>query len=199
MIKRLLMIALILPLLGGTCSIKQDTSILSAVQANDLSLIFSGCSDSHRDGLILCRSSEGATPSTVITVTMPDFDCDRESCTSLSVIRKDGTIHPLKSFPEGETTAHFTLADVIGSNNPMFPSVAGPYRIVSESFYEQDGQEWKIQGVGIIYLLVLKPGYMTLGCGSPNMAWREDLGDNCKAEFSTKMRSAICGEKCDGQ
>ena len=183
-------------MMGGTCSLRQDTSVLSAAAANDMTLIFSGCSENNRDGMILCRSSSGAGQTTEITIHMPKLNCDREVCAQLDIVRKDGTIHPLGAIPKGDTALVFKLSQVTGSTGPVTPGMGGPYRVLSEAFYEHEGEEWRVLGVGIIYLLVLKPGYVPLGCGSPDMAWRLKLRKKCEAQYSTKMRTALCGEGC---
>ena len=185
-----------LSMVGATCGIRHDTSILSAVQANDLTVIFSGCSELHRDGLILCRSSVGAKPSTQITVTLPGLNCDRESCANFDVVRKDGTIHPLGGIPKGSTKLTFTLEDVLGSPEDISTASGGPYRVLSEAYFKDGGAEYKVLGVGVVYLVVLEPGYVPLGCQSPDAAWTVDLGKDCEAVYTTKYRSQLCGTGC---
>lgn len=197
--KKTLLLILGLPfLIGSTCEIKQDTSQYSAIQGGDLTLVFSGGSEKHRDGIILWKVSEDSNASGSVSVTIPELNCDRDSCALFNVVRKDGSIYPLGGLKKGQTKITFSLTDLIGHQKNISVSDGGPYRILMEAYYEWDDEEWKVLGSGIVYVLVLKKGYVSLGCNGPDVAWASELEKNCEAQFTTKMRTALCGTGCYG-
>jgi hypothetical protein len=132
-----------------------------------------------------------------MVISMPALNCKRESCAGFTVVRKDGTLAPLGGIPKGETELRFNVQDIIGHNAPLSMRDGGPYRILSEAYYQKNNEEFKVLGKGIVYLLILKPGYVPLGCENPDAAWSLELGDNCEAQYSTKMRTGLCGEGCN--
>lgn len=170
---------------------------MSAREAGQLTLIFSGGGDGPRRGLLHVEQSEGSNPElSMISMTLPKLNCKRESCATFDVIRKDGTIAPLGGIPKGKFTLEVPLSAITGSSDPIARPAGGPYRILVEAFLEADDGEHKALMEGVVYVSVLKSGYVGLSCDGADTAWSVSLAKKkgCSAHYSTKMRTALCGE-----
>lgn len=172
---------------------------MSARDAGQPTIIFSGGGDGPRRGGIFVEVPEGARPEAVmLTITMPKLNCERESCATFDVVRKDGTIYPIGGIPKGQYDLVFALSAVTGATAPVTRQIAGPYRILGDAYLQADDGEHRALLEGIVYVTVLKAGYVGLGCNGPDVAWSVGLWSGCSAQFTTKMRTALCGEGCHG-
>lgn len=183
----LLVIALLVSACGS--SPKKDSSTYSAIEANDMTLIMSGCGEKPYRGMLLCRVPEGGASDARISIHVPAITAE------FVVVRKDGSIHPIGTAdPAGNLS--LTLGELTGLDGPVVPWFGGPYRVLGELHYELEGQPAKEIVSGLVYVLVIKKGYVSLGCESPDAVWNREIPGGCRAEYTTAMRSAICGESC---
>jgi len=153
-----------------------------------------GCGKRASDGMLHCRLSKGARPSTRIRVLLPKLSCKRESCAEIAVVRKDGTLVPIGGIPEGKTSYAFPVSKITGDPDVIDKAHGGPYRLLIDAFYQFDGEEWRVKGQGIVYLTVMDRGYKQLACDSPDVQWALKITRQCEAQYSTKFRSTLCGE-----
>lgn len=170
---------------------------MSAREANQPTIIFSGGGDGPRRGLLHVEVPEDGRPeAAMITITMPKLNCNRDSCANFDVVRKDGSIYPLGGIPKGQYDLTFALSAITGSVDPVTRPIGGPYRVLGEAFLQADDGEHKALLEGIIYVTVLRKGYVGVGCNGPDVAWSVGLWNGCSAQYTTKMRTVLCGEKC---
>jgi len=187
------LIAFALPFfLGATCGPKLDSSPFTAVEAGDLTVPISGCGSDLHVGLTHTRTHLGAVPDCLYRVWVPEgLECRSESCADILVIRQDGSIHPLGSIKKGDSSFPFLLSAVVGDEAPIQRSQSGPYRVIVDAVFWDGDRDVAVQGRGIIYLSVLTPGYVSLACGSRDVAWRQEA-EGLELHYSTKFRVAPC-------
>lgn len=180
-----------------TCNINLDSSALSANDAGDLTTVFVGYGQ-KTTGFLHVRVSEKAVPNGEIKIIVPALNCDRPSCNTVNLIRKDGNLVQLGAVPRNQVELKIALSDVIGHADEVEENDGGPYRVFIESYYKYDGQEYKIIGPGVIYITVLKEGYTPLtACKSADSGTWSKVAHNCVAEFTTKYRTVLCGKGCN--
>jgi len=195
--KILLLGVFLLTLTAATCGIRQDTAAMSAREAGQPTIVFSGGGDGPRRGGIFVEAQEDARPEAVmLTITMPKLNCDRDSCATFDVVRKDGTIHPIGGISKGQYDLEFSLSALTGDTGPVDRKIGGPYRVLGEAYLQADDGEHKALLEGIVYVTVLRKGYVGVGCNGPDVAWSVGLWQGCSAQYTTKMRTVLCGDKC---
>lgn len=191
------LISIGLILTAATCGINQDTSAMSAYDGGQNTILFTGGGDGPRRGGLFVEVPEGADPTMVkIYITMPKLNCDRSSCASFDVIRKDSSIHPLGAIPKGEFDLSFTLAELTGLSKVVDRDYAGPWIVLGDVFVSASDGEHREVMRGHIEVVVLKRGYVGLNCNGPDVAWSVQLWGGCSGQYTTKGRTALCGKGC---
>lgn len=203
----------------ASCKVQEDSSLLSAAEAGDLSVVFVTAEDGPRRGGAFVFATEGGAPEQAVRVVLPSVKCHRDSCIGVQVVRKDGTIIPIGGAKKGSNSVDIPLSKLTALHDEVQRSDGGPYRVLIDVFLlipqgvdvlaleedtedEEEGHRGETvvfkdmerhrQAVGVIYLNVLARGYARLTCGGPDTAYIEKIDSNCRAEYSTKLRSALC-------
>lgn len=192
--KKLFCLFLPIVFIGATCTnVKPDSSIQSAIQAGDESAILKGCGLGHQNGLIHCRVADGSDMTQTVTVTVPLVDCKFDSCATITGFQKNGNSVALGSIPKGQTELEFPLSKLVGGKTAD-KKHGGPYRVLIELEYINKKAGWKQAQSGVVYVSILEKGYHVLNCDSSNAVWKLAVSETCEIQFSTKMRTALCGE-----
>ena len=170
---------------------------MSAYDAGQNTILFTGGGDGPRRGGLFVEVAEGANPNqNKIYITMPKLNCDRPSCANFDVIRKDGSVFPLGGIPKGEFDLVFTLSELTGLTGPVDLNHGGPYRVLGNAYLQADDGEHRETMRGHIQVVVIKQGYAGLPCNGPDVAWSVGLWKDCSAQYTTKLRTALCGTGC---
>lgn len=172
---------------------------MSAMDGGDKTVVFHGCHGGYTHGYLFCRFTDGAMPTQSLRLTFPKVNCSRKSCIEYRFFRKDGTPGVVAGVPKGETEARIALSDIVGTEGPMGHEENGEYLVqVRVWFYDKHKTEHHMMGEGLVRILILTPGYIPLGCASPEMGWITEIKAGCglQVEHSTTYRSAICGRPC---
>lgn len=188
---RLLLVALAVACLGSSCKIKEDSSKLTGTDGRDLAVVLSTDEDGHRRGLAHIYTRDGSDGSEKITLTLPTVKCPSESCIEVLGIDQAGNLIPIDSLPKGENKVEFELKTLTGD---VSLTDSGPYRLLINVTQTIDGEEYLRRAKGVIYVTVLVRGYSRVSCNSGDIAYSEEIKSGCEAQYTTKMRSAICGD-----
>lgn len=186
---RLIPIVLALALMGASCKVKEDSSELSAVRGNDLTILMSTDGDGNRKGLAHVYLVENGGPKK-ITVFVPGVSCPEDSCVSLHGVQQDGSLLPIDSVAKDQNKVEFD-SDVLTGDVTLDDS--GPYRLLMKITQTIDGEEYLRLGRGVVYVTVLAKGYARLVCNSSDVAYIGEISSECSAQYTTKLRSALCG------
>lgn len=213
MLRSLLLGSLLMLTACASCKVKEDSSLLTAHEAGDLTLVLVSPEYGPLDGFAPIRAVEGGRPDQVVRAVVPAVKCHRDSCISVQVVRKDGGVVPIGSVKKGGNSIDIPLSRLTGLPDEVARADGGPYRVLVDVFQlvaegsdtlveakQERGEvisladfERRRQMSGVIYLTVLARGYARLTCGGPDVAYVEKISKTCTAEYSTKMRSALCG------
>lgn len=170
-----------------------DLSV-SAAEGNDVTSILSGCNEGFHDGYLFCRMKEGADQTAIIRLHLPKLNCDRDDCVVFQFLRLDGSYGYRGGIPKGKTDAEIPLSKITGSEQGISMNEDGEYGInVAVYFKDADGVERSFRSDGLIRVKVLGAKYQRLGCNDPMTGWDRSLSKQCRAEYSTASRSALCG------
>lgn len=165
----------------------------SAFESGDWTMVFRGCSQGPKQGYLFCRVWEDNRADYLIDLTFPSVDCIRENCIEILVLGTSGEPVFQIGLPKGENKTLLPLTDMISSN--IFQGIHdGEYRVIAKIWYtDGEGREFMGQMKGVIRLLVLNAAYNGLACDDPDRGWVAEVTSTCRAEFSTEMRSTLCG------
>lgn len=182
-----------LVLIGGCQEIRPDQSALSASDAGDYTLTLTGCRTRLMDnGGLFCRVSAESDPKRIwFRVQLAPLNCKRESCAEVVAFDKSGTLIALGGIPKGHAHLDFPLSKLVQSPDAIRSTDSGEYEIRARVLFELPDGEHSASGSGIIRLIVLKPGYVPLGCNGPSVAFEKSI-DDVRVQYSTKFRSTIC-------
>jgi len=173
-----LLFFLTLFLLGASCQTKEDSSHLGARDAGDLSVVFSTDGDGHRIGLAHVILSEAGSPSGVVNLILPD------SPHKVFLIGADGLVESLGSVES------IKIEELVGPTVEKLDG--GPYRVLVSLQVKVEGMVLMRSMAGVVYVTVLSEGYSRLGCNSPDSAFAIKIDKKTEAQYSSKLRSALC-------
>lgn len=163
---------------------------LSAEEGKDITAIFEGCGK-KTDGYMFCRLAEGSSADRNIIVHLPKVHCTRNNCVELQFIQRDGSLGYGVGIPEDEVS--IPISKIIDSET-VEKIHDGEYRVLARIWYiGSDEIERQVRFSGAIRLWVVKKEYQQLVCNDPERGWKKNIGGGCSAEYSTQMRTALCG------
>ena len=193
------------PLLAGilcswmACSqIPLDNSV-SASEGHAFTLVLSGCNQKAKSRYLFCEVRESAKPSVDITLHLPQVTCAANSCIQVQFTRLDGSFGEAFSVPKGDMFLRVPLSKIIGTEDEMNMGHDGEYQAgVRIHFQGPDGTEYLQSMRGLIRINVLRSDYLPVACNDQMIAWYTPLygtkKTGCHAQWTSKMRSAVCGE-----
>lgn len=190
--KKLYPLLLLFIFLGASCKVKEDTSPITPIEADDKTVVFVTRGDGPRKGLTHVLTYENALPNQTIKVVGPEVSCQRDSCLEVSLITKDGEIVPIGGIEEGKTSISFPISKLTRNPDVVVKGDGGPHRVIMDVYAKIDGSNYHRLAQGVIYLTVLSEGYKQLSCNGPDVAFTTKLDKYWEAQFTSKLRSAIC-------
>jgi len=160
-----LLIPFIFVIFGCSCSHTRILDSQSAIQANDLTAILSGCGQQLAgSGFLVCREAEGTTTQNefLIVHTPPDLECKSEACTFVKIFFTDGRPTLEKSIPKGQALVKIPWTEIV--KKPLFDlSDRGTYSVSIRTHYlGPDGIERITFAEGRILMLVVRKEYTSL-------------------------------------
>lgn len=173
-------------------SFREDTSPIPAIEAGDETIVMRGFGQKAAQGLLHVRVYEDSAPEGLITVVLPKLNCKLDSCAEFKAIR-DGNKYPIGAFKKDDTEYRFPLSQLIQDETKVLASHQGAYRLLLRYFYENDEGEQQRVISGRVYLTILKGQYTPLVCNSPDVVVSENIFEGCNVQFTTKGRTALCG------
>lgn len=186
---------LLLVFLGaGSCSSLVIDKAVSAVDGNDYTIILGGFGQIASKGYLFAQLREGQDGTGLVSLYFPATQCKRESCVSYQTFHPDGSYGPAGAIPAGSGKDSMPLSLLVGHDGPITRNDEGEYGVKARIFLTgPDGIEYSALAVGFIRLNVLRADYRPLACNDPARGWVNQVDKQCTAEFSTAMRSAVCG------
>jgi hypothetical protein len=185
----------------SSCSqIPIDKSV-SAAQGNDPSVGLFGCGDDKVRNYVFCRLRENGNQSDEVTFVVPGVTCKRDNCVQIQIIKPDGSFGLTQGLAKGQTQIALPISDITQSNSSVTKAIDGEYRVLVRVYFTgPDGTEYQNVMIGFIRINVLSAAYIPMGCNDPMVAFETTISrkDVCKIQWSTALRSAICGKGCEG-
>jgi len=150
------------------CSCSHSVKVLdsqSAILANDLTAILSGCGQQLAgSGYLVCRETElqNTRNEFLIVHTPPGLDCKQEACTFVKVFFSDGRPSLEKAIHKGDALIQIPWSEIVGKK--VFDlSDRGTYSISIRTHYlGPDGIERIAFAEGRILMLVVRKEYTSL-------------------------------------
>lgn len=172
-----------------------DTSPVYAAEANDATVIISGCGNQPVVGYTYCRVHEGQDTTKVgVSLMAPPVQCKTKPCVTFKVFFPQGQPAWGISVPDGATKVDVSWKDLL--NVPSFVKDSqGFWQVVMEwNWVDENGNEHQSAALGEIRLRVLDANYTALNNvhDDKNFAWRWKNGKFNMA-FSTAGRSTVYG------
>ncbi len=172
------------------CSCSHSSKILdpqSAIQANDLTAIMSGCGQQLAgSGYLVCREAEAQSTRNefIIVHTPPQLDCSGDACTFVRVFFADGRPTLEKAIPKGEALIKIPWYEIV--NKEAFDiSDRGTYSVSIRTHYKgPDGIERVTFSEGRILMFVVRKEYTSLIENEDDEAfywiWKTELNQTLK-------------------
>lgn len=150
------------------CSCASQNRVLdsqSAIEANDLTAILSGCGQQLAgSGYLVCRETEGQNAKTefLIVHSPPTLNCKGDACTFVKVFFQNGRPTLEKSILKGDRILKIPWMELI--NKESFDlSDRGTYSVsVRTHFIGPDGIERVTYSAGQVFMWVVKKNYISL-------------------------------------
>lgn len=178
----------------GSCSSLVIDKAVSAVDGNDYTIVLGGFGQTASKGYLFAQLREGQDGTGLLSLYFPNTACKRESCVSYQVFHPDGSFGPSGSIPAGSVKDSLSLSGILGHEGPVTRDDEGEYGIKARVYLTgPDGIEYSAFAFGFLRLNVLRADYRPLACNDPARGWVSPINKECVAEFSTAMRSAVCG------
>lgn len=178
----------------------QYSASINSITMFDKTVVLSGFGKVASDGYLFIRVREGAAPTGEITLYVPPLECKRENCVKFQTWRLDGSLGIAGGIKQGETHTSFSLAELTSETDRVNLRSDGEYKLkLKVYFLDQDGEERSSLAEGFIRVNVMSADYEPLACNDPMSAWNLVLSNNCSAQYSSSLRSALCGKGCGGR
>jgi hypothetical protein len=172
-----------------------DTSPVYAMEANDTTVIISGCGNQPVSGFTYCRVHEGQdTTQFGVSLVAPPVQCRTKPCVTFKVFDPKGQVIFGQSVPDNQTQIDVKWSQLVGA--PAFAKdQAGYWQVVEEwTWVDTGGNEHQSAALGEIRLRVLDASYVSLSGvhDDKNFAWEWTSGIYHMA-MTTKGRSTVYG------
>lgn len=172
----------------------------SASDTQDLTVLMSGCQSKPTAGYLFCKVQEKADPRQInIRLYAPSDTCQRDSCFKYQFIRKDGTLGLVGAIPRGKGSVELRLSEIIESTNQIDDSKAGEYQVMIRLWWVDQVEkiERTSRADGLIRVWVVKEEFAAMACNDPQTGWKIGMNKSCRADISTRLRVALCGDGCE--
>jgi len=168
---------------------------MAAAEGEDFTLILRESGGRPSNGYLFLRKWVGNTVNANLEIVTPRaLECDREYCGIFRVYGKDGTVVASQGFPRGADRLTIPFRQILNSDRIAEES-EGEYQVWGRIyFFDPSGNERSLIARGIIRIVVLRPGYVSLSCDDPHVAWSLAITPQCRAQYSTAGRAVLCGE-----
>lgn len=168
--------------------------MMSAAEGNDLTVGFSGCGSKASKGYLFCPKKSGSNPSESLQLIFPGVECKREFCTRFQFFRKDGSEGFGGALKAKESILGLDLSKLL-PEGMVTDASDGEYLVaVKQYFIGDDGREYLSVAKGLVRVLVTNEKYQPMVCNDPNMAWSVQVSKKCTLQFTSSLRSVLCGE-----
>lgn len=155
--------------------VKPDVSI-SAIEANDATVLIDGCGNQPAVGYTYCRVREGDPTTGTISVVVPPSVClSKTSCASLQVFFPTGGNLTLGvTVPAGQERVAIAWSDLVKRTNFLKDDRGFWPVLLTWKWLDPNGVEQTTTAEGEIRMRVLGAGYLSLSAvtDSPDFAWR---------------------------
>lgn len=172
-----------------------DGSPLYAMEANDMTVIISGCGNQPVAGYTYCRVHEGQdTTALSVSLIAPPIVCKTKPCVTFKVFNPEGVVVYGNSVPDGQTQLDISWAVLTGTA-AFAKGYAGFWQVILEfNWVDTGGNEHQAAALGEIRLRVLDANYVSLSNvhEDKSFAWQWSSGAYHMA-FTTKGRSSVYG------
>lgn len=172
-----------------------DTSPVMAAEANDTTVIISGCGNQPVVGYTYCRVHEGQDTSLLgVSLVAPPIQCKTKPCITFKVFYPNGQPAWGIAVPEGAEKVDVKWKDLVGVSS-FVKDTEGYWQVVMEwNWVDANGNEHQAAALGEIRLRVLDSNYTALNGvhDDKNFAWRWVSGAYHFA-LSTSGRSTVYG------
>lgn len=171
---------------GGCVSVVIDPS-MNAAQANDRTLVITGCGLPNSPGAETCRVIEGEAVASSVQLLVPGGN--KIKAGEVTVLFKDIE----KTFAANSEIVNIRFSDVFGPGNWDVEDHDGEMVVLGRFLYEDgNGVEKTIHALGLVRIFVLRSSYPgPLPFGSGYQAWEGTY--KCIVQCSTAGR---CASKC---
>jgi len=176
----------------GCQSIPMDKG-MSAELGNSASVVLCGLGEECRIGMLFAQLPEGTPTNDEITLKIPKLDCGEKYCARYQVFNPNGMQGKSGGIPDKTQKVTLSLADLVEADE-ISKSTEGEWLItVRMWFADNDGNEMSALGWSFVRINVLDKNYINIGCDDPVVAWRVGLPGGHEAQYTSKLRSALCG------
>lgn len=152
-----------------------DTSPISALEANDSTVMISGCGNQPVVGYTYCRVHQGQSTDQIrLTLMAPPVKCKTKPCVTFKIFFPSGEPAQGYSVPDGASSIDLTWKDLL-KESTFQKNYAGFWQVLMEwSWVDTQGNENKSAALGEIRLRVLDPAYTALQdvTDDKNFAWQ---------------------------
>lgn len=165
----------------------------NAAQSNDTSIVIEGCGNQPISGFTYCRKEEGPMEDRdVIAFHVPDSNCERESCVTLTVFGPEGPDRSL-FIPKGWKYYALHWSQMTGKEE-FSRRDRGFWTIVMDVYWrDNDGDQRRTSLLGEIRLRVLSSNYQSLhnARGEGPYAFKWNVEGPFRVGYTTAGRSSV--------
>jgi len=199
-VKILLLIMCLFAFLGaGRCSLVQVTpdTIMSAVEAEDYTVLIEGCGNQLVPGYTYCRVREGDSTGHNIALVGPPTVCKKpDACIFYKIYFPDGSPSIGGGIPKGQTKVEIPWTDLT-KKTQFEVGDRGFWPITMEVYWiDPDGNEMQSFAIGEIRLRVFRQEYLPLNnvASDPNFVWVWNQ-DGLTVKMTTGIRAYVAEKK----
>lgn len=184
----------VLVLLQVAC-LRSPASIDAAprpADVNDLTVMMSGCLSKPTAGYLFCKISEGSDlTQTKIRLYAPKETCERESCFKYQFLKRDGSLGFAGAIKRGDGFSDIALSDIA--------DLAGEYQVMIRLWWVDPNEkiEKTSRADGLIRLWFTTKEAQPFACNDPQLGWQLPISKTCRADVSSNLRVAMCGQDCE--
>lgn len=180
------------------CSIPIDPG-MSAFSGGEPTIIFEGCNRKLSKGYLFCETQQASNPTlSKIKLIVPVVSCNSDHCIEYRFIKPDGNFSAQGAIPKGVGEISLPLSAIVGSDSLLSGSEEGEYLLQMRVFFEIGKTQETEVIFGYLRLKIWDQHYAPMGCGSPYKAMTTVISKNCEAQYSSKLRLALCGCPAEG-
>lgn len=172
----------------------------AASDVKDPTVLMSGCQSKPTAGYLFCKVPEKTDPRQInIRLFAPTETCERDACFKYQFLRKDGSLGLVGAIPKDKGSVEIPLSDIIESTNQIDDSKAGEYQVLIRLWWVDQFEkiERTTRADGLIRVWVVKEEFTAFACNDPQRGWKVGMNKTCRADISTRLRVALCGDGCE--